>query len=106
MIHENQANGKNSKPIEPIPSFRGGTFCSHNPQEPPSCMNEFRWLVGLKFNHACMYVTSIMKISTIPNRVATLVVLAPKMLPSTIKKTAIAHTKLPTLSTHIANYAS
>ena len=36
-----------------------------------------------------------MKIPTIPNRVATPVVLAPNMLPSTIKKTAIANTKTP-----------
>ena len=38
---------------------------------------------------ACMYVISIMNIPTIPNRVAIPVVLSPKMLPSTIKKTAV-----------------
>jgi len=56
--------------------------------------------------HAFMYVTSIMNIPTTPNRAATPAVLTPKTPPSTIKKTAIAHTKTPTPSTHIANHAS
>ena len=45
--------------------------------------------------NACMYVISIMNIPTIPIRVAIPVVRSPKMLPSTIKKTAITHTKTP-----------
>ena len=52
-------------------------------------------VVGKTLPHACIYVMSIMNIPTIPNRVATPVVLAPKMLPSTINKTATAHTKTP-----------
>jgi hypothetical protein len=55
--------------------------------------------------NACMYVISIMNIPTIPNKVAIPVVLSPKMLPSTIKKTAITQTKTPTLSVRIANFS-
>jgi hypothetical protein len=45
--------------------------------------------------NARTYVMSIMNIPTTPNRAATPAVLAPKTLPSTIKKIAVVHTKTP-----------